>query len=88
MGFLKRLLKIMGSVVLGAVLLGWVAWAFGALWFDCPVAASIHAVTFAYLGVVLVLLFLLARGSNWAALGAVALTASVTLWWFAPETEQ
>lgn len=78
----KRHLKIVGALVLGVVVLGWEAWAFGALWFDCPVATSSHAVAFAYLGVVLVLLLLVANGSRWASLGVVALTALVTLWWF------
>ncbi len=85
MGFPKRHLKIARILVLGVLILGWGAWAFGALWFDSPVAASSHAVAFTYLGVVLVLLFLVARGSRWATLGVVgvvALTALVTLWWF------
>jgi len=80
-GFLKQPLKTMGFLLLWVVILGWIAWAFGALWFDCPIAASSHAVAFADLGMVLVLLFLGARGRRWAVLGAVALTALVTLWW-------
>jgi len=79
--FLKRLPKLAAYLVLGVVILGWVAWAFGALWFDCPLAVSRHAVAFAYLAVGLVLLFLFARGSGNALLGVAALTALVTLWW-------
>jgi len=32
--FLKRLPKLAAYLVLGVVILGWVAWAVGALWFD------------------------------------------------------
>ena len=70
------------ALALGVVILGWGAWAFGALWFDFPVAALNHAAAYAYLGVFLILLFLVARVGIWAALGVVALMALVTLWWF------
>lgn len=80
-GFLKRLPKMARVSLLGVVILGWVAWAFGALWFDCPVLAPFHAVAFAYLGLVLILLFVVARGRGWAAPVVVALTALATLWW-------
>ena len=81
-GFSKRHLKIVEALALGVVILGWGAWAFGALWFDFPVAALNHAAAYAYLGVFLILLFLVARVGIWAALGVVALMALVTLWWF------
>jgi len=70
-----------GRVLVGLLLLSASAWAFGALWFDCPVATSTHAVAFAYLAVVLIMLFLIARGRRSAVLGVVALTALATLWW-------
>jgi hypothetical protein len=80
-GFLKRLPKMAGVSLLGVVSLGWVAWAFGALWFDGPAVAPCHPVALAYLVTVLVLMTLWARGRRWAILGTVALTALVTLWW-------
>jgi hypothetical protein len=58
-----------------------VAWAFGALWFDCPVAAPGHPVAWAYLVADLALLVLWARGRRWAAVGVVSLASLVTLWW-------
>jgi len=76
-GFPKRLLKI----ALGVVILGWGAWAFGALWFDCPVAAPGHPVAVAYLVTALVLLTLWATGRRLAAVAAVLLASLVTLWW-------
>lgn len=81
-GFPKRHPRIAGALVFGTVMLAWGAWSFGALWFDCQVVFSSHAVAFAYLGAVLALLFLVARGRRGAAPGVVALTAIVTLWWF------
>jgi hypothetical protein len=81
-GFSKRHLKIVEALVLGVVILGWGAWAFGALWFDFPFATANHAAAYAYLGVFFVLLFLIARVGRWAALGVIALMALVTLWWF------
>jgi hypothetical protein len=80
-GFLKLLPKMAGVSLLGVVSLGWVAWAFGALWFDGPAVAPCHPVALAYLVTVLVLMTLWARGRRWAILGTVALTALVTLWW-------
>ena len=80
-GFLKRLSKTACVSLLGVVILGWVAWAFGALWFDCPVAAPGHPVSVVYLMTILVLLMLWSRGRRWAAPGAVVLTVVVTLWW-------
>ena len=80
-GFPKRLLRIAFSLLLGVVILGWGAWSFGALWFDCPVASSSHAVAFTYLGLFFVLLFLMARGHWRASLGVVVLPALVTFWW-------
>jgi len=76
-GFPKRLLKI----ALGVVILGWEAWSFGALWFDCPVAAPGHPVAVAYLVTALVLLTLWATGRRLAAVAAVLLASLVTLWW-------
>ncbi len=80
-GFLNRFLTLAGFLLLGIVLLGWVAWAFGALWFDCPIVAAGHPVAMAYLVVILVMLVLWVRGHRWAVLSAVLLAALVTLWW-------
>jgi len=80
-GFLKRLPSILGVLLLWVVILGWTAWAFGALWFDCPIATSGHPIAWAYLVGVLILLTLWARGRRWAAVGALLLAALVTLWW-------
>ena len=79
--FLKQLLTVSGSLLLWMLILGWVAWAFGALWFDCPVASPGHPVAFGYLIAVLVLLVLWAMGRRLAGLVAVALAVIVTLWW-------
>jgi hypothetical protein len=80
-GFLKRLLSILGVLLLWVVILGWTAWAFGALWFDCPIASPSHPIAWSYLLGVLILLTLWARGRRWAAVGALLLAALVTLWW-------
>jgi hypothetical protein len=80
-GFLKRLLSFLGVLLFWVVILGWTAWAFGALWFDCPVAVPGHALALIYLVMVLVLLTLWVRGRRTGVLGVVALTALVTLWW-------
>ena len=83
MAFPKRYLKIAGSLVLGVMILGWGAWSFGALWFDCPVAGSSHAVAFAYLGAVMVLVFSSLKRWRWwcAALVVAVLSSLVALWW-------
>jgi len=80
-GCLKFFLRFMGVILFWIGILGWVTWAFGALWFDCPVAAPGHPVALAYLVTVLTLLTLWATGQRWGVLCAVALTAAVTLWW-------
>jgi len=80
-GLLKQLLKITGSLLIWIVILGWVAWAFGALWFDCPIAVPGHPVALAYLLAVLVLLVLWAMGRRWAAVAVVLLATLVALWW-------
>jgi hypothetical protein len=80
-GFPRRFLTLASVLLLWIGILGWGAWSFGALWFDCPVASSSHAIAFAYLGVFLVLLFLVVNGRRWASLGLVALMVLVTLWW-------
>jgi len=80
-GFLKRLPSILGVLLLWVVILGWTAWAFGALWFDCPIATSGHPIAWAYLLGVLILLTLWVRGRRWAAVGTLLLAALVTLWW-------
>ena len=80
-GFLKRLPSIIGFLLLLVVILGWTAWAFGALWFDCPIATPGHPVAWVYLLGVLILLTLWARGRRWAAVGTLLLAALVTLWW-------
>jgi hypothetical protein len=79
--FLKRLLSILGVLLLWVVILGWTAWAFGALWFDCPIATPGHPIAWVYLLGVLILLTLWARGRRWAVVGALLLAALVTLWW-------
>jgi hypothetical protein len=66
-GFLKRLPPILGVLLVWVVILGWKAWAFGALWFDCPIATPGHPVAWADLLGVLILLTLWARGRRWAA---------------------
>ena len=81
MSFLKRLPRILASLVIVTLILVWVAWAFGALWFDCPVAHASHAIAVGYLVAVLVLLVLWAMGCRWGALVAVVLAAVVTIWW-------
>jgi hypothetical protein len=78
---MRGVVSLGGKVLLGLLLLITSAWAFGALWFDCPVAASSHAMAFAYLAVVIVLLFLFAKGRRSATLAAAALTALVAIWW-------
>ena len=80
-GFLKRLPSIIGVLLLLLVILGWTSWAFGALWFDCPIATPGHPVAWVYLLGVLILLTLWARGRRWAAVGTLLLAALVTLWW-------
>jgi len=80
-GLLKQLPSILGVLMLWVVILGWTAWAFGALWFDCPIATSGHPIAWAYLLGVLILLALWARGRKWAAVGALLLAALVTFWW-------
>jgi hypothetical protein len=80
-GFLKRLPSIIGVLLLLVVILGWTSWAFGALWFDCPIATPGHPVAWVYLLGVLILLTLWARGRRWAAVGTLLLAALVTLWW-------
>jgi len=80
-GFLKRLPSIIGFLLLLVVILGWTAWAFGALWFDCPIATPGHPVAWVYLLGVFILLTLWARGRRWAAVGTLLLAALVTLWW-------
>lgn len=87
-GFPRRFLTIASFVLLWIGIAGWVAWSFGALWFDYPVAAFSHAVAFVYLAAVLVLLFIFARGTGGArrrrsaVLGVGVLTVLVSLWWF------
>lgn len=81
-GFLKRFLKIIGSLALGVVILCWTAWAFGALWFDFPVAAARHLVAFAYLAVILMLVVWFVRGHRLAGVAVIFLVALVTGWWF------
>jgi hypothetical protein len=80
-GFLKRLPSIIWVLLLWVVILGWTSWAFGALWFDCPIATPGHPVAWVYLLGVLILLTLWARGRRWAAVGTLLLAALVTLWW-------
>jgi 4-amino-4-deoxy-L-arabinose transferase-like glycosyltransferase len=60
------------------------AWAFGALWFDCSVAAETHAAAFAYLGVLLLMAVLSITWRWWrrsAVFVAAVLAALVALWW-------
>lgn len=80
-GLLKQLPSILGVLMLWVVILGWTAWAFGALWFDCPIATSGHPIAWAYLLGVLILLALWARGRKWASVGALLLAVLVALWW-------
>ena len=77
-GFPKRHLKIAGALVLGVVILGWVAWAFGALWFDGPG----HVIAIAYLVLALTLLILFISGRRIAGFGVAGLVALVAVWWF------
>ena len=81
---MKGLFRTGGRVLFSLLIVIASAWAFGALWFDCPIAAATHAVAFAYLGTVLVLALLSITWCRWwrsAVLVAAVLSALVALWW-------
>ena len=78
---LKRLTAMMGRLIFVLLIFSTTAWAFGALWFDCPIATPGHPVAWVYLLGVLILLTLWARGRRWAAVGTLLLAALVSLWW-------
>lgn len=63
---LKRLTGMMGRLIFVLIIFSTTAWAFGALWFDCPIATPGHPVAWVYLLGVLILLTLWARGRRWA----------------------
>ena len=72
---------MMGRLIFVLLIFSTTAWAFGALWFDCPIATPGHRVAWVYLLGVLILLTLWARGRRWAAVGTLLLAALVSLWW-------
>ncbi len=57
------------------------AWAFGAIWFDFPVAGFGHAAALCYVTVVLALLFFM-RSRRAARLCVIGLSVLVALWWW------
>ncbi len=77
-GFIFRKLSL---VLCRMLLLAWLAWAFGALWYDFPVAGIRHLLAVAFgVGALATMIFIRPCWRGFA--GVAAATLLVTGWWF------
>lgn len=78
--FVGRLLRFVLLAAVWFILLPWLAWSFGALWFDLPLHGWSEAVAIAF-GVLCFALFTGFRG-GWIAVTTTSVLATlITIWW-------
>ena len=82
-----RIISPLCSAVVWFILLAGALWAFGALWFDFPLAAW-KPVAAAVFGVVVVAVAIIVRPRWRAKLGTVVAIGAVTGWWFTLQPRQ
>jgi len=86
-GILSRIVAIGCSTLTWLILLAGILWAFGALWFDFPLADQ-RPVAAAVFGVVAVAVAIFARPRWLAKLGVAVVIGAVMGWWFTLQPRQ
>ena len=75
-----RILRVLRISLGWILLLGCLAWAFGALWFDFPFASWRHILAFVFIGAALLIL-LFVRPAWRAKIGLLAVFGAIAIWW-------
>ena len=82
MGFLLQTVRLVGAVFVWLILAIALVWAFGALWFDFPIATLSHPVAILFVVISLTTFVLLRRRGAIAKLFVLAFVGLVAGWWF------